>query len=167
MTAHLNQQHKDYLILLLISNPTLSNGQIKKEFNERFPGQSLTDKQIIYLKQKEGLAFKFFTDNSTLAIEKALEIGLLRYSHKLARLKVLERVVDLGLNGYIEQVQTSKGTVVDLHKVNLPVVVQAVKSIKEEMDELNINNESNYEINITLTDPIEIEGEDDDESLSP
>jgi hypothetical protein len=126
MTPRLNQEHKDYLILLIISNPIISNDAIRQEFEERF-GEVVTDKQIIYLKQKEGLAFKFFKDNTTQAIERALEIGFLKYTNKLSRLKLLERVADLGLNGYTEQVQTSKGTVVDLHKINLPVVIQAAK----------------------------------------
>jgi hypothetical protein len=164
MTPRLNQEHKDYLILLIISNPIISNDAIRQEFEERF-GEVVTDKQIIYLKQKEGLAFKFFKDNTTQAIERALEIGFLKYTNKLSRLKLLERVADLGLNGYTEQVQTSKGTVVDLHKINLPVVIQAAKSIKEEMDELNTRSESNYEITINLSDPVEIEG--DDETRSP
>lgn len=159
--AQLKSLHKELILLLIASSGNLTHQQIISIVKERYPKVSITLAQIKELEEHEADTIQTYRVDGKLAVIKALEMGLLKYSHKLSRLLALEKVVDLGVHGYIEQVQTSKGTVVDLRKNNLHAANQALKLIKDEMDNILVENTTGYQINVNLTEPLDQEEEDE------
>ncbi|AFY48993.1 hypothetical protein Nos7524_3193 [Nostoc sp. PCC 7524] len=149
----LKTHHREFVILLIASNAGISIEEIKSKFSDRYPQQSITDIQINNIKAKYKDRINNFREDSRLALIKAFELGMFKYAHKLNRLLALERLIELGLNGYEEQVQTAKGEIREVRKVDLYVVAPAIKAIKEEVEEITKSNDANYQINIELTEP--------------
>lgn len=157
----LSQEALDLMLLLLAVNPTIYPKQIRAILEDRFD-ESPTDKQIRHQKEKHQDRIKELRENSKLTVELGLELGLIgKYSSKLSRIAALEKVIDQGIDGAYEEVQSARGEVLSLKKMNLPAALSALKQLREEFGE-DVSEEE-FTVNINLATPPPEDDEDDEE----
>lgn len=160
---YLKDIHRDFLGLLLAGQRDLTKEDIRKQFEEQFPGFVLTDRQIYDFKRDYKEKILEFQTNDKKSFDAALKNGLLEFATRYQRIVALEKVIHYGLYGYTEDVVVG-GRVTKVTKKDPTVVIRALAAIKEEVEQLSTGDNATYQISVELADT---QAQEEDETEAP
>ncbi|BAY23726.1 hypothetical protein NIES2100_35180 [Calothrix sp. NIES-2100] len=149
---YLKDIHRDFLCLLLAGQRDLTKDDIRKQFEEQFPGFVLTDRQIADFKRDYKKEILEYQTNDKKSFDAALKNGLLEFATRYQRIVALEKVIHYGLYGYTEDVVVG-GRINTVTKKDPTVVIRALAAIKDEVEQLSSEVSATYQISVELVDP--------------
>jgi hypothetical protein len=128
-------EEKEKVLLLKASEPHLSYSALCRRLNEAFD-IDLTESQVRYAVSQNREEIDRLKASPKELCDRMYESGYLRLYGPIARLRYLEQLGDMCMNGWEETVTTPTGEIVEVLRRDTRTALGVVESYRRELKEL-------------------------------
>lgn len=139
----LTDEEKHTIVVLRVVEPSMTITRLAQYASE-FLNRPVSQIQIKHTCDVLADQVSFYEENQYDLILACQKIGYLKLATPVSRIKRLELIQKMAINGYLAEYQTPKGELVELTKYDLPTGVKAIVAIQEEI--INLKEKSINEV---------------------